>query len=81
MNTKTMIFFFEWCQEIIPILLIYAIFVSSLFFISTRILIKIFKVKDNTIYKAANLFSLIPILLFMLFMLFVIFLPAILELI
>lgn len=80
MNTKTMIFFFEWCQEIIPLLLLYALFVSSLLFTGAQILIKALKVKDDTMYKAANLFSLAPIFLFILFMLFVIFLPAVLEL-
>ncbi len=80
MNTKTMIFFFEWCQDVIPILLLYAIFVSFIFFIGSRIILKVFNLKDNTIYKAANLFSLTPIFLFILFMLFVIFLPAILGL-
>lgn len=80
MSTQAMIFFIEWCQEIIPILLLYSIFVSTILFIGTRIIIHILKLKDDTIHKAVNLFSLTPIFLFILFMLFVIFWPAILRL-
>lgn len=81
MSTKTIIFFIEWCNEIIPLLLLYSIFVSSLLFLGTRVAINLLRLKEDTILKAANLFSLIPIFLFILFMLFIIFLPATLQLI
>lgn len=80
MSTEAMIFFIEWCHEVIPILLLYALFISIIFFISTRLIIKILKIEDPSFYKAFNLFSLSPIFLFILFMLFVIFLPAVLQL-
>lgn len=81
MSIKTIIFFIEWCNDIIPLLLLYAIFMSILFFIGSRIAIYMLKLKEDTILKVANLFSLTPIFLFILFMLFIIFLPAVLHLI